>query len=248
MKTLALIAVAGISGLALAGCKRPFPMGHHQALTPVSQLNCPDSQGEFTRKSMSADGKSCSYEGPDGSQAQLSLVSFSGDPDTALDPVETQLKAMLPPPAPPPSSAPASSSWAAPSKSVHDNVDIDLPGISIHADDKNANVHVGGVHIDADDKNNSVKINGGSPKGRGQFTVDANDNGAVIRARAFGANIDQSLIMASKEPGPEGWRMVAYDAVGPKSGPMVVARYESRQDNHDSTFEAVKALAWRAAR
>lgn len=250
MKTL-VIAVIGVSALGLAGCQRPFHMAHHAALRPISRLNCPESEGQFQRKSVSPDGKSCDYTGPDGSQAQLKLASFSGDPDAVLDPVEAQMKTMLPAPsAPPPSSLPASSAWASPSGSGHDDVNINLPGISIHADDKNANVHVGGVHIDADDRTNSVKINGGgSGHGhRGQFTVNADDNGAVIRTRGFGANIEQSLIMASKAPGPQGWRTLAYEAVGPKSGPLVIASYQSRQDNHDSTFEDVKRLAWRAAR
>ena len=248
MKTLALTIAIGVSVLALAACMRPL-MGHHRALQPISQLNCPASQGQFDRKSISPDGKSCDYAGPEGSELQLKLVSFAGDADAALDPVEAQMKALMPPPppaAPPPSDAPA-----APHGPGHDDVNIDLPGISIHADDKNANVHVGGMHIDADDSTHSVKINGGGhgPMGRrGQFTVDANDNGAVIRARAFGPNIEQSLILASKSPGPEGWRTVAYEAVGPKSGPLVVANFRSKAEDRDMVFEDVKALAWKAAR
>ena len=79
------------------------------------------------------------------------------------------------------------------------------------------------MHIDADGQNNSVKINGGGGPtgGRGQFTVDANDSGAVIRSRAFGANVEQSL---------------------------VVANFQSKADDHDPLFEQVKALAWKAAR
>lgn len=248
MKTLALTAI-GVTALALAGCGRPFPMSHHRALRPISQLDCPDSQGPFERKSVSPDGKSCSYTGPEGSEVQLKLVNFAGDADAALDPIEAEMKSLLPPtpPAPPSSSAPASDAWAGPPGHEHDDVNINLPGISIHADDKNANVHVGGVHIDADDRNNSVKINGG-PNRHGQFTVNANDNGAVIRTRGFGANIEQSLLMVSKSPGPQGWRTVAYEAVGPKSGPLVVANFQSKEDNRDSGFEEVKALAWRAAR
>ncbi len=117
----------------------------------------------------------------------------------------------------------------------------------MHADDANAKVHVAGVHIDADDRTNSVKINGGH-RGRGQFTVDANDNGAVVRSRAFGANVEQSLIRVSKTPGPQGWRTVAYEAVGPKGGPLLVANLASKSDEHDALFDAVKALTWKTAR
>ncbi len=247
MKTLALTIALGVSTLALGACMRPL-IGHHRALEPISHLNCPASQGQFDRKSVSPDGKSCDYAGADGSQLQLKLVSFTGDADTVLDPIEAQMKALMPPapPAPPSSSTPV-----APHGTGHDDVNINLPGISIHADDKNANVHVGGVHIDADDSTHSVKINGGGngPMGRrGQFTVDANDNGAVIRARAFGPNVEQSLILASKAPGPDGWRTLAYEAVGPKSGPLVIANLRSKTEDRDMVFEDVKALAWKAAR
>ena len=245
MKMLSLLAI-GVSGLALAACVRP--MNRHHALRPISQLSCPQSQGAFDRASVAPDGKSCSYTGPDGSEVQLKLVSFSGDVSSVLDPVDAQMQALLPPPPPvPPNppSPPASSSGA-----HHDDVDIDLPGVSIHADDKNANVHVAGLHIDANGQNDSVRINGSGHgrSGHGQFTVDANDYGAVIRARGFGPNIEQSLIRVSKIPGPQGWRTVGYEAVGPKSGPLVVANFQTKADDHDATFGDIKALAWKAAR
>ncbi len=246
MKSFALVAI-GISTLALSACVRPAGGGHHKALKPISRLDCPASQGRFQRATVGADGKSCTYTGPDGAQLQLNLVSYSGEPESVLDPIEAQMNALSPPapaPAPPPAT-PASSA-----ASGHDDVDIRLPGISIHAGDKDAKVNVGGVHIDADDHNNSVKINGDHGPGgqRGQFTVDANDDGAVIRARAFGPNVEQSLIRVSKIPGPGGWRTLAYDAVGPKSGPLVVAYLRSKVDNHDTVFDDVKALTWKTAR
>lgn len=242
MKTLALIAI-GVSGLALVGCVRP--MHAHRALRPISRLDCPQSQGRFDRTSVAPDGKSCDYTGPNGAVLQLKLVSFSGDADATLDPLEAQMKTMLPPPPPAPPKPPTPSSGPG-----HDNVNIDLPGISIHADDKNANVHVGGVHIDADDQTNSVRINGGGGPmgGHGQFTVDANDNGAVVRSMSFGPNVERSLILASKAPGPQGWRTVGYEAVGPKSGPLVLASFQSKADDRETTFGDVKALAWKAAR
>ena len=243
MKTTALI-VIGVSALALTGCVRPFS-SRHQALAPVASLDCPRSQGRFQRTDVASDRKSCTYAGPDGAAVQLKLVSLSGDPDKTLEPMEAQMKAMLPPPPPSPPSPPGP-----PSRPGHDNVNIDLPGISIHADDKNANVQVAGVHVNADGDNSTVHVNGGhGPMGdRGQFTVDANDAGAVIRAQAFGPNVDQSLILASKAPGPQGWRTVGYEALGPKAGPLVVANFQSKADDHDTLFEDVKALVRKAAK
>lgn len=246
MKTLALVAI-GISTIALAACVRPAGGGHHKALKPVSRLDCPASQGGFERASVGPDGKSCTYTGPDGAQLQLNLVSYSGQPESVLDPIEAQMNALMPP-APTRAAPPATPASSAPDG--HDDVDIRLPGISIHAGDKNAKVNVGGVHIDADDKNDSVRIDGDHGPGgrRGQFTVDANDDGAVIRAHAFGPNVEQSLIRVSKIPGPGGWRTLAYDAVGPKGGPLVVAYLRSRSDNHEAVFDEVKALTWKTAR
>ena len=243
MKTLAIIAV-GASALTLAGCVRPF--GHHQALTPISRLDCPLSQGQFERASVAADGKSCDYNGPDGAILKLRLVSVSGGADAMLEPMEAQLKTMLPPPSPNPPSPPEPRPGA-----DHSNVNIDLPGISIHADGKNANVQVAGVHVNANGRSDTVHVNGGGhgPMGdRGQFTVDADDNGAVIRAQAFGPNIDESLILASKTPGPQGWRTVGYEVLGPKAGPLVVANFQSKADNHEAIFDDVKVLTRRVAR
>ncbi len=240
MKTFALIAI-GASALAMTGCVPPG--GHRTPLKPLTRLDCPDSQGSFHRTGVAPDGKSCDYAGSNGAKLQLKLVSFTGEAEAVLSPVEGQMKSMLPPPSAAPASTPP-----APASSEKDNVNIDLPGISIHADDKNANVHVGNVHIDADGNDNSAHIHGGGGHGRGQFTVDANDSGAVVRARSFGPNFEESLILVSKTPGPEGWRSVGYEALGPKAGPLVIASFQSRADEHDEIFNEVKALARRAAR
>lgn len=241
MKTFALITI-GVSAVALAGCVRPG--NNRQPLKPLARLDCPNSQGRFDRTGAAPDGRSCDYSGPDGSRLQLKLVSLSGDAEAALSPLEAQMKTMLPPPPPP---ASASNPPPEPPSSDKDDVNIDLPGISIHADDKNAKVNVGGVHIDANGKDNTARVTGGD-HGHGQFSVDANDNGAVVRARSFGPNFEESLILASKTAGPDGWRTVGYEAVGPKTGPLVVASFQSRSDQHDSVFDDVKALARKAAR
>ncbi len=107
-----------------------------------------------------------------------------------------------------------------------------------------------GVHVDADGQSDNVNVHGGGgPFGRrGQFTVQANDNGAVIHSRAFGADVDDSLILVSNTPGPQGWRTVGYEAMGPRSGPLVVATVQAKSNDHDELFKAVKALTRKAAR
>jgi hypothetical protein len=242
MRTIALIALAAAG---LSACTPPFVHRGPKALKPISRLDCPPAQGQLTRSSAAPDGSSCTYSGPAGASVQLKLTSVSGDPEALLQPVEAQLKAELPPPAPPPAAVSGSSAPAG------DNVDIHVPGVSIQATNQGAKVNVPGVHIDADDQHGSVHITGpgaGPPfSGRGQFTVDANDSGAVIHSRSFGPNLQESLILASNAPGPQGWRTVGYEALGPRSGPLVIATVQAKSDDHEQLFGDVKELVRRAA-
>ena len=138
------LAAAG-AVLALGGCHPPHP--HAAApLRAVSALDCPDTQGDLTRKSASADGKTCVYATEDGDQVTLQVVSVSsGDAHAALAPIEDQLKTEIPAAAAPPTSPPG-----APDK---DRVDINLPGIHIHANgDGRADVDTAGVHVAAHDR------------------------------------------------------------------------------------------------
>ena len=241
MRTIALIALAAAG---LSACAPPFVHRGPKALKPVSRLDCPPAQGQLRRTSAADDGSSCVYTGPGGASVQLKLTPISGDPEALLQPMEEQLKAELPPAPPlPAASGPAPGG---------DKVDVRAPGVSIQATDHGAKVSVPGVHVDADDQRGSVHITGPGPgeplARRGQFTVDANDNGAVIHARSFGPNLNESLILVSDTPGPQGWRTVGYEALGPRSGPLVIATVQARSDEHEQLFGDVKALVRKAAR
>jgi hypothetical protein len=246
MRTVALIALAAVG---LSACTPPYVRAGAKALKPISRLDCPASHGALNRISAAADGSACTYSSSDGASVQLKLVRFSGDPETLLQPMEAQLKSELPPAAPE-SAAPASAATPA----GRDQVDIRVPGVSIQAGDQGARVLVPGVHVDADDRHGSVHVTGqsphdfGGPPGRGQFSVDANDRGAVIHARSFGPNLNESLILVSNTPGPQGWRTVGYEALGPRSGPLVVATVQSKSDEHEGLFADVKSLVRKVAR
>jgi hypothetical protein len=262
MKMWALISI-GSSALALAACVPPQArQPHFASLKPISRLDCPNSEGELTRTSVSADGTSCTYAAGDNVVVQLKLTSVSGDPQEALAPIEADLRKMATfEPSAPPSGAPAESS-APPASSWSDkdekddggrDVNINLPGLHIQAQDNGAaHINVAGIHIDADDKTNSAHIEGHHHgfmgHGGGNFTVDANDSGAIIRSHSVGPNVRQDLILASEKPGPDGWRAVGYDAQGPKSGPLVVAIVQSKSDEHDRLFGDVRRLVDRVAR
>ena len=244
---IAIAVGASVAALALTSCAPPH-VRHgpwwSEPLKPVSSLDCPSSQGELTLKSTATDRKSCVYAG-DGAEVELALLPLSGDPDSVLGPIETRLKTLLPaPPTPAASSAPA----APPASDGHD-VNIRLPGLSIHAADERADIRVAGLHIDADGTSDSVHMTHGAQlAGRSGFTIDANDQGAIIRTQGRGPDVRQTLILASDKPGPDGWRLVGYDAHGPRSGPLVVATVKSRSDEVDRAMNDAKRLVERSAR
>ncbi len=238
---------------ALLGLTACIPPGaRHARLQPIARLDCPDATHQLTRMRAAPDGSACDYTDASGGEVQLRLIKVSTSPDAALDPIEEQLKALVPtasPTAAGPATPPAPPAPPVSGDRSH-NVDISLPGVSIHARDERAKVQVGGIDINADHDTDTVHIQGGSgPLGpKSQFTVDAHNGGAIIRSKAMGENVHASLIIASETPGPDGWRAVGYDAVGPKSGPLVVATIKARNGQHDDVFEAARRLVTRVAR
>ncbi|HEY2178365.1 MAG TPA: hypothetical protein VGH15_07270, partial [Caulobacteraceae bacterium] len=117
-------------------------------------------------------------------------------------------------------------------------VDIDLPGIHIHAAGKD-NEHGGGqVRIGRD-----VTINGGGAtnttstadedRPSGGVNIEAHDNGAEIRVDETRGGMRRVFFLASDTPGPSGYKVAGYEARGPKAGPLVVASMLSKSDDHD---------------
>ena len=222
MKRLAMIlGGAGLAALTLSACNPPHPHPHKDMpLRVISRLECPEDAGDLTLKSAEGDGKSCLYTSDDGALVTLQLVDLAGkDAATALAPLETQLKAELPP-----------NPNAAVSES--DKVDIDLPGIHIHAngDDKAGGKDHGAATVEA-------KAPGG-----GGVTVNANDNGAEIHVGGSGAGIRQMFILASDTAGPNGYKLVGYEARGPVGGPVMVASVKGKEKDHDDLFHDVGKL------
>jgi hypothetical protein len=81
-----LYAFAAISALAL-GAASCAPHVDYAART---RLDCPDIQGELTRVSVAADGKSCLYRSGE-VDVNLQLTPVSGDPYSTLKGIETSL-------------------------------------------------------------------------------------------------------------------------------------------------------------
>jgi hypothetical protein len=226
---LPLLTAAGAS-LMLAGCYPPF-RHHHRDYKTVTSLSCPQTQGELTRKDASADGKTCDYAGPDGEVVALQLISVTGtDTDTALAPVETKLRAEVP------SSGDKDAGGKDAGGKGEGRVDIDLPGIHIHA---------AGKDTDADGSS-SVKIDGGntvvSGNGPGGVDIEAHDKGAEIRVDDSHGGVRRNFILASETPGPNGYKVAGYDARGPQGGPLVVASLLAKTDDHDRLSDDIHEL------
>ena len=276
MRHLTLVATAA-SLAALCACSpkvemrqhdRPMRMGKHEPLRAISRLDCPDRQGELSRVSAAADGQSCVYDGRNAA-VTLRLVALNGgDAEAALAPIEADLKTLMPamtsaaPPPPPPGQKPR-----------RDGAEISLPGVKIDAHDKGADIRIGGLTINANDGSAEVKVaknvtirdgdtqkqiteraSGGkstvsvksSNDDEGDIDIHANDDGAQIRQRKRGDGVRATLILAS-DKAASGYRVVGYEARGPKGGPLAVAVVKARgRDGSDhDVFEDMKTLVRR---
>jgi hypothetical protein len=232
---------AGLLAASLTGCTPPHPRtSPKNALRQISALTCPQEQGDLQLKPGSEAPRSCVYVTDDGDTVTLQLVDLNGaDPDVALQPIEAQLAAEVP----------AASRDAAPpalSTPGADRVDIDLPGLHIHThNDGQASVDTAGVHVTANGDQDGgagqaqVSVNAGGHAG---VRVNAHEGGAQIRVNESGPGIRRDFVLQSETPGPNGFRLAAYEARGPAGGPVVVARILGKDSDEDDLRHDVRRL------
>ncbi len=236
MNRLMLLA-AGAAALTLTACHREVHVETEkdldEAMRVVEKLDCPETQGQLTRVSAEADGTACAYTA-DGAEVTLQLVALDGKtPDAALAPIETGLKALIPPPAKTPQTPKAEDGG----ESHGDRAEIQLPGLHIRADDDGANIVVGSIKVDADDDGAQVRVGDGT-------IVNAGDEGAEIRTSHQKNGFRSTYVLAADET-KNGYDVVGYEARGPSSGPLVVAVVKAKKDddhNRHNLFEDVKDL------
>lgn len=259
MRHLTLLAAASLAVCSLAACSPKVDVRHDEPKLPgkrapmrvISKLDCPERQGELNRVSVAADGQTCLYRGQN-AEVTLSLVALNGgDAEAALAPIEADLKALMPAmktAAPPP-----------PGKRGHESAKISLPGVKIDAHDKGADIRIGGLTINANDGSAEVKVaknvtekaggNGStvsvksSNDEEGDVDIHATDDGAQIRQRRGGDGVRATLILAS-DKAASGYRVVGYEARGPKGGPLAVAvvKAKGRDGSDHDIFEDMKTL------
>lgn len=119
-----------------------------------------------------------------------------------------------------------------------DRASVRLPGIRIDADGDKASVNIGGLHINADDSDASVNVSSSQET----VSIQAHDDAAQIRTRAPGDATRQTFLLTDNRPSEAGWRLVGYEARGPRGGPIVVATVRAKDRNSDGVFNDAKDL------
>jgi hypothetical protein len=245
MRKLILTSAVLLGGtVAIAAChpvERPhhhdggWMMGDHNwahhddtPVTVAATLNCPEQEGDLTRTSIAADGKSCQYHGDEDQDVTLSLVALNGQtPQAALGPMEADLRGLVPA-----RSGPSMVNVdAGKGDGGQDNAKIDMPGFHIDAHGNKAKLRILGMDINADGDNADIKTDTGGAKGA---TIHAGPGGAEIRVGDVGQHAANLVyILAGDEPGPSGYRAVGYIARGPVAGPFKSRDHDHNGHNHD---------------
>ena len=211
--------VGGPGGIGFA--KHPLTVG--------KRLTCPEPIEALTRTGQAADGQTCTYSGAEQEDVQLSLTPLGGGSvDTRLAALDQAAKA----------ETPAAVSHPGGGEGIYvgegdrgKQAHIDLPGFHLNATDGKASIRMPGVSIDANDDDANVTTS----VGHAQSTVQAHEGGAEIRTGGVNANgVDVTYLLAAHAPGPHGYRVAGYMAKGPAAGPLVVGTFRVRGQDHDN--------------
>jgi hypothetical protein len=249
IRSTALLTVA-VLALGLTACDREVRIMKKEERVPlktIARLDCPEAQGDLKRISAAADGKACVYSARNGTDVSLRLIAVNGDEDAALAPIETELRAIVPPPAPKPPSPPKppAAPQAPEPDGGNEKAHIRLPGLSIDAEGDHAQIRMGGLRIEGEGDHANINI---ARRRGGDVSIVADDGGASIRQdRSNERGIHRSVIFANDAASPAGYHLAGYEARGPKAGPLVVAvvRAKDGEGDADYVFKDMKALVSR---
>jgi len=251
MKPLYLVAASALA-LTAAACGPKVPVAR-------AALDCPPSQGDLTRTSVSPDGKACTYTNVGGAEVTLQLVNVTGSPDATLAAIETTLlanraapsatveaDAKTPAQAVKTATADAAKDAAKAAKEAADDtkgvtvqVRVDKHGDTgiVTEDGGTTRVNLPGIHVVANDSDDTANVR------VGPLTIDAGDDGATVRmrrdVRLRGEALSpekrglRAMFLYTGDDLPEGYRFVGYEAGGPKRGPITVAVVKSKSEGPD---------------
>ena len=266
------IVFASACGLVLVGAAACTPNGPPKAR---AALDCPTTQGDLTRASMTPDQKTCVYTSRDGDEVSLRLIPVSGSYEASLDPVRQELQAEVmseqdvaqakikeaddnaksadAEAASAKAGAASAKSAANAAKEAADDALSEAKDAEHEAKDAsdvgaNASIDLPGIHIRADEAGKAnVNV--------GMIHVDAGENGATVQmsreVRLRGEALSRekrgfrATYILAKDNLKDGWRAVGYEAGGPKTGPITVAVVRSKGGDHHDIFDDVKRLVRR---
>lgn len=228
------------------------------SLRVIDTLQCPQTHGVLTRRGgPAADGLSCEYTGPRGSQVTLRLVRSGGGGIATLEALEAEVQAILP------SAidrvggavvAAGADADASASAAVGDSVDVRVPGVTVQAEGQNATVRIPGISIETDGGRSSVRIGGFSINAdeagdhvnistdSEAVRIRAHEEAAEIRTRDTARGMRATYILVDERGSDLSWRLAGYEARGPEGGPLVVAMVRSKDRHEDEVFDAAKSL------
>lgn len=249
MKPLYL-ACASALALTAAACGPKVP-------TARAALECPQSQGELTRTSVSPDGKACTYTNGGGAEVTLQLVNVTGSADATLAAIETNLLAGRKAPSPENGEGKAEAPAKAGGEALKDAAQAakeasdDTKGVTVDVKIDNrlsehgvvtetngtTRVNLPGIHVVANENDDTANVK------VGPITIDAGGDGATVRMRrdvrlrGEALNPDKrglrAMFIYTGDDLPEGYRFVGYEAGGPKKGPITVAVVKSKSEGPD---------------
>lgn len=270
MRLSALLLTSAV-GLSLAGCgdvELPRYKGGKadeiSRLKVVTQLECPESQGDLTRVRVEANG-SCVYAGPKGSEVTLRLVSTDkGESGEALKGLDDEIRGLMPRAAAVAAEdagvnmstsversaaakiGAASAEVAAKAEAEkEESVDVRLPGLTIRTKGENATVRMPGIHIEADDsQGNGERAQVDISIGGKVLVVRARDDASEIRTTYEGADVHTAYLLIDEKAAPSDWTLAGYEAAGPKGGPLVVAVVKAKagESDKEKAFKDAKRL------
>lgn len=243
----ALLPLLAVAGLTLAACdgERTFQISTSSSsdkprgvLKVVDALQCPETQGQLTRKGAATDGgTTCTYVGPRGASVQLRLIKFEGDPGATLAALETELRRDV-------AGGPTGEGPQVAVDADGDRAKVSMPGLSVDAQGERAQVRIGGFRIEAGEGESTARAEARAtdPAEDDAVSVRADEGGAEVRVRAQGEATRAKWILTDGDDRATGWRLVGYEARGPQGGPLVVALVRSKDDDQDAAFEDAERL------
>lgn len=207
-------------------------------LKVVDTLQCPETQGRLTRKGAATDGgTTCWYVGPRGASVQLRLIKVDGDATPTLDALESELRKDI-------AGGPTGEGPQVAVDADGERARVRMPGLSVDAEGEKAQVRIGGLKIEAGEGSSSARAaaSASSSEDEDSVSVRADEGGAEVRVRAQGDATRAKWVLTDGDDAASGWRLVGYEARGPRGGPLVVAVVRSKDDDQDQAFQDAEDL------